>query len=251
MVDTQQQFALTEQHRQAQLTVRAQALRDFATLWPIWKGDEQSFQAFVSAVVVLVRAYRQISAAAAGAYFTAFREAAAAEGASVPTLAAAIDEAQVIASLYVTGRDGLRTALDAGQSAAEAKATVFVRTSGAVARHIANGGRETLIDSVQNDKQALGWARITDGDPCYFCLTLASRGAVYKTEQTASFEAHDHCGCTVMPVYKGSVIPDLRKWRDIYNAAQSQAETDGTLEPGPQSSKDRLNAVRRYLTANA
>lgn len=241
------QAALTEQHRQAQLAIRAQALRDFSALWPMWTGDEQSFQAFVAAVVVLVRAYRQTSVAAAAAYFDAFRIAASIEGSAAPALAAAIDEAQVMASLYVTGRDGLRSALKAGQSASEAKATVFVRTSGAVSRHIVNGGRQTLIDSVQNDPKALGWARITDGDPCYFCLTLASRGAVYKTETTADFRAHDHCGCTVMPVYKGTEIPGLQTWRDIYNAAQDAAEADGTLMPGENSTAARLRAVRHHL----
>lgn len=247
MANAQQQFALTERHRQAQLTIRAQALRDFALIWPIWKGDEQSFQEFVAAVIVLVRAYRQISAAAASAYFDAFRQAASIEGVFAPILASAIDEAQVAASIYVTGRDGLRTALDAGQSTTAAKETVFVRTSGAVTRHIANGGRQTLIDSVQNDPKALGWARITDGNPCYFCLALASRGAVYKTEQTADFRAHDHCGCTVMPVYKGTQIPGLQQWRDIYNAAQTQAEASGELMPGENSSKARLRAVRHHL----
>jgi len=241
------QATLTEQHRQAQLTIRAQALRDFAAVWPIWTGDEESFRAFVTAVVVLVRAYRQISAAAAAAYFDEFRLAASVEGSAVPALAAAIDEAQVIASLFVTGRDGIRKALAAGKSASEARATVFVRTSGAVTRHVVNGGRQTLIDSVQNDPEALGWARITDGDPCYFCLTLASRGAVYKTEQTASFEAHDHCGCTVIPVYKGTEIPGLAKWREIYNAAQNAAEADGTLMPGENSTAARLRAVRHHL----
>jgi len=250
MADTQQ-FALTEQHRQTQLAIRARALRDFALLWPIWKGDEQSFQEFVAAVVVLVRAYRQISAAAASAYFDAFRLAASIEGTAAAALASAIDEAQVVTSLYVTGQDGLRLALNAGQSAAAAKETVFVRTSGAMTRHIVNGGRQTLIDAVQNDPQALGWARITDGDPCYFCLTLASRGAVYKTEQTADFRAHDHCGCTVMPVYKGTEIPGLQQWRDIYDAAQNAGEASGLLQGGENSSKARLNAVRQYLTTNA
>lgn len=242
-------MSLTEQHRQAQLAIRAQALADFALLWPIWKGDEQSFQTFVTAVVLLVRAYKPISAAAAAAYFTAFREAAAAEGAATPKLASAIDEAQVAASLYATGRDGLRAAIDSGQNADQAKETVFIRTSGAITRHILDGGRQTLIESVQNDPKALGWARITDGDPCYFCLTLASRGPVYKSEKTADFRAHDHCGCTVMPVYKGTIVPNVEKWRSIYNAAQDQAEADGTLMPGPNSSKARLNAVRRYLAS--
>lgn len=244
MADTQ---VLTEQHRQVQLAIRAQAIQDFGRLWPIWKGDEQSFQTFVDAIVVLVRAYKPVSAAAAAAYFAAFRAAAAAEGDATAVLASAIDVARIEASLYITGRDGLRTALSAGKSAADAKATVFVRTSGTVSRHILDGGRQTLIDSVQNDKSALGWARITDGDPCYFCLTLASRGAVYKTEETADFQAHDHCGCTVMPVYKGTVIPNLKQWRDTYNAAQRDAEASGELMPGENSSKARLKAVRDHL----
>ena len=248
MADTP--FTLTEQHRQAQLAVRAQALIDFTTLWPIWKGDEQSFQTFVDAVTILVRAYRQISAAAAAAYFAAFREAADAEGVAVPTLSTAIPDAQIAASLYATGRDGLRTAVDAGQTVDEARATTFVRTSGTVTRHILDAGRGTLIDSVQNDDAAVGWARITDGHPCYFCLTLASRGAVYKTEQTADFQAHDHCACTVMPVYKGTEIPNLQQWRDTYNAAQNEGEASGLLQPGENTSAARLNAVRRHL-ANA
>lgn len=250
MADTQQQFALTEQHRQAQLQIRAQALRDFASIWPIWKGDEQSFTDFLAAIQTLVNVYRRISAAAAAAYYQAFRQVAQASGVAIPELAAEIPAAQIAASLYVTGRDGLRDALAGGQSPEGARATTFVRTSGAVTRHILDAGRQTLIDSVQKDPAAIGWARITDGDPCYFCLTLASRGAVYKSEQTADFRAHDHCACTVMPVYKGTPIPNLQQWRDTYNAAQNQGEASGLLQPGENSSAARLRAVRHYL-ANA
>lgn len=250
MADTQAQVALTEQHRQAQLQIRARALRDFATIWPIWKGDEQSFVDFIAAIQTLVGVYRQISAAAAAAYYQAFRQAAEAKGVSVPVFAGAVPPAQIAASLYVTGRDGLRTALAGGQSVEAARGTTFVRTSGAVTRHILDAGRQTIIDSVQADKQALGWARITDGNPCYFCLTLASRGAVYKSEETASFEAHDHCACTVMAVYKGTPIPNLQQWKSIYNAAQNQGEASGLLQPGENSSTERLRAVRHYL-ANA
>lgn len=40
----------------------------------------------------------------------------------------------------------------------------------------------------------LGYARVLAGEVnCAFCAMLASRGAVYKTEQTAGFEAHDNC----------------------------------------------------------
>ena len=242
---------LTQQHRQAQAQIRAQALRDFASLWPIWKGDENSFVELVTAAIALVRVYRRISAAAAAAYYQAFRQAAETAGVPATVLSSTIPDGQIATSLYVTGRDALRKALAAGQTADEAKATTLVRASGAVSRHIIDGGRQTILDSVQADKQAIGWARITDGDPCYFCLTLASRGAVYKSEQTASFEAHDHCGCTAMPVYKGTEIPDLQRWQQIYDAAQNEGEASGVLRPGENPSGARLLAVRQYLTSHA
>jgi hypothetical protein len=103
--------------------------------------------------------------------------------------------------------------------------------SGRVTRHILDGGRDTIIGSVNADKQALGWARVTDGDPCYFCLTLASRGAVYKTEQTADFQAHDHCGCTAMPLWDGTDWPATREFREIYDAAQRDGVDEGCCSP--------------------
>lgn len=243
------QTALTEQYRQAQLQIRGQALRDFTALWSIWKGDENSFTQLVAAAIALVRVYRSISAAAAASYYEAFREAAQAAGVPSTVLASAIPDGQIATSLYVTARDALRGALAAGQPAVEARSTAFVRASGAVTRHIVDGGRQTILDSVAADPEAVGWARVTDGNPCYFCLTLASRGAVYKSEQTASFQAHDHCACVAMPVYKGTVIPGLDQWKRIYNDAQNQGESNGVLQPGENSSAARLRAVRQYLTA--
>ena len=248
MADTSR---LTEQYRQTQLQIRAQALRDFTTLWPIWKGDENSFSELVSAALLLVKVYRRISAAAAAAYYEAFRSAAEAAGVPATVLSADVPDAAVTTSLYITGRDALRKALAAGQSPEAARSTTLVRASGAVTRHIIDGGRQTILDSVAADKEAIGWARVTDGDPCYFCLTLASRGAVYKSEETASFEAHDHCACIAMPVFEGTVIPGLDKWKQIYNDAQNQGESSGLLQPGENSSAARLRAVRHFLTANA
>lgn len=244
-----QATALTEQHRQAQLSVRARALRDFLLLWPLWHDDE-SFPNLVDATMPLVRSYRSISAALAAAYFDSARRVAGAEGAAAAQAAAAVNEAQVTTSLYVTGKVGHINALGAGQSPGDARKSAFVRVSGAVTRHVLEGGRDTILQSVAADPKALGWARVTDGDPCYFCLTLASRGAVYKSEATASFEAHDHCGCSAMPVWVGTQLPDqTAEWKRIYNAAQREALASGDLQHGENSSQARLNAVRRHLAA--
>jgi len=240
---------LVGQHQAAQAQIRAQAIRDFTLLWPIWQGDDNSFAQLVSASIILVRAYRQISAAAAAAFYESFRGAAEAAGVPATVLAPELPDAQIATSLYVTGRDALRKALAAGQNADAARATTLVRASGAVSRHVVDAGRQTVMDSVQADPDAIGWARVTDGDPCYFCLTLASRGADYKSEQSADFKAHDHCGCTAMPVFKGTEIPELARWRSIYNDAQNQGEASGLLNPGENSSKARLNAVRQFLAS--
>lgn len=236
---------LTEQHRQAQLQVRGQALRDFGVLWPIWRvGDDSSFTQLAAATLPLVRVYNRISASVATSYYRALRSAEQVDGQPTPRPGLVPPDGRITTSLYVTGKNATRNAVRAGQSPQGARETTLVRVSGAVTRHVLQGGREALLDSVAADEQAVGWARVTDGDPCAFCLTLASRGAVYKTEKAASFEAHDHCGCTVMPMYSDSDLPPLtERWREIYETAQRE----GFPEPGPRSSNERINAVRQHL----
>lgn len=243
--------ALTEQHRGVQLAIRAQALRDFAKIWPLWRPNApESFDQLVQASQPLVTHYSGLSAAAAASYYEAFRGAEGVTGVVTPRLAAAPAETMIRASLNATGEAAARTALAAGQPPAAVRETTLVRASGAVARHVLNGGRNTILASIQADRQAIGWVRVTDGNPCYFCLTLASRGAVYKSEQTADFQAHDHCGCVAMPLWEGTQLPDATaRYQEIYDAAQRAAVESGLLHPGENSSDARLNAVRRYLAA--
>jgi hypothetical protein len=244
---TQVEHDLTERQRRLQLVVRARSLRDLAILWPIWKiNDPASFHAFAVATIDLVRSYRQMSAAVSAAYYSAFRKAERAAGVATPSLVTAVTVEQVLASLNATGQ-AMNQPLEEGVSVEMLRQNAYVRVSGAISRHILNAGRDTILESVNADPHAIGWARVTDGDPCYFCLTLASRGAVYKNEETATFQAHDHCGCTAMPVFDGTEIPSLDKWRSIYDDAQHQGLDDGLLQHGENSSQARLNAVRRFL----
>lgn len=243
---------LTERHRQAQLQLRAHVLHDFTLIWPLWTtiNDDNSFAQLVAATLALVSGYFRLSAATAATYYQAFRTAEHVPGRATPTLATAIAEQQITTSLYVTGQVAARKALAAGQTPEQARQTALTRMSGAITRLVLDGGRQTLLGSVQADPQALGWARVTDGNPCYFCLMLASRGAVYKSEQTASFEAHDHCGCSAVPVYRGSKLPAASsEWRQLYDRAQAWGESTGVLQPGENTSADRLRALRLYLEA--
>lgn len=237
---------LTDQHRQAQAAVSALALRDFLALWPLWQGDDKSFNVLVAAAIVLIRAHHRISTSLAGAYYEAFRRAEVVGGFASPRLADPINVEQITASLNYTGRVMTRKALLAGRSPVEARETALVRTSGAVTRHVLAGGRDTIVKSTGEDPRALKWARVTRGEPCAFCAMIASRGAVFLGEDTAEFQAHDHCNCQAEPHFEGSKMPiDSARWRDLYNRAQREARKTGELERG--TSNDALNAFRRML----
>lgn len=245
MARTEAGSILTEQHHRAQIQVRARALRDFLRLWPIWRGDEESFGQMAAAAIVLVRAYHGLSATVAGSYFESFRLAERVEGEAAIRLAGPIDESKVRAGLVATGRDSVAASLEAGRSAEDARRVALTRTSGSVTRQVLTGGRETLLRTVAEDRWALGWGRVTDGNPCPFCALLASRGPVYK-EDTVDFEAHDHCTCAAMPFYEGAEWPGrAREFKDLYNRSVRQAREAGELRRG--TSNDLLNAFRRYL----
>ena len=77
----------------------------------------------------------------------------------------------------------------------------LVESSGAASRHVRAGERETLLRLVEDDVEALGWMRVTDGDPCAFCAMLASRGPIYKQGSFDRAQVHDACGCSLMPVW--------------------------------------------------
>lgn len=97
----------------------------------------------------------------------------------------------------------VRGALDNARTQAE----------GVSARLVLNTGRETTVQAVTEDRQAIAWARETRPGACSFCAMLASRFAVYKSEQTAGrsanekfigegeFKFHNHCHCIAVPVF--------------------------------------------------
>lgn len=235
---------ITEQHRRAQLAIQAQVIRDFARLWPLWEGDSTSFGQLVAATVPLVKLHHQNSSAVATAYYAAFRKAEKVAGAATPQAAPPVNEEQVVSSLYATGEAMTRKAIAAGYSPQAAMQGAVARTSGAVSRHVLNGGRDAITRSIEADGRVEAYIRITDGDPCAFCAMLAGRGGVYLTEDTASFESHDACGCTAEPFYEGSGMPERnRAFHDLYNRATREARESSDLNRG--TSNDLLNAFRR------
>lgn len=194
---------LTVQHRSAQLALRAVTLRQVLRVWPAFDPEHiaTSWPPVETALMSVIGQRRKDSATIAAGYFEAFRAAERIGGTAAPVLSA-FDvgaTARAETSLQVTGY--VTTERLTALRHPDPARTALVRVSGAVARHVLDGGRETLLASVRADRRALGWARATSGNPCSFCAMLASRGPAYG-ERTGDFQSHDHCACSLEPVYR-------------------------------------------------
>lgn len=196
-------MTLTEQHRRAQLAIRAQVLRDLAKLWPAmdWSAIDRTFPLWAAGVAALVTRYRSSSATVAGAYLRAVRFSSGLTDAPTIVLAPPIPDERLETSLRVTTAASVKANAAKGMLRDAAMAAAFVRSSGAVARMVLEGGQDTVRLSVAADPRAEGWRRVTSGRGCDFCTMLATRGGVYKAT-SATFESHDHCSCTAEPVYR-------------------------------------------------
>lgn len=160
-----------------------------------------------------------------------------------------VDDDRMTANLNATGLASYRRALRSGRSPEQARDVMTVTLTGTAQRLAQEAGREVVRGTAEADPEALGWARISDGDPCAFCAMLISRGAVYKNEQTAGRAAadtfdggspwrwHDHCGCQAIPIFDPD-DPHLVRAEELYE--QWLRETAGESGAGAR------NAWRKY-----
>ncbi len=108
-----------------------------------------------------------------------------------------LDDPDVIAELESAGRNAARSA---------DRATLLA-------------GRDLVERAGARDRRVVGWARVTDGNPCSFCAMLASRGAIYTSRQAAEVsdtslrnavgpddirKYHNGCHCQAVPVFSRS-----------------------------------------------
>lgn len=222
--------ALTRQHRRTQATIATVTSRRLTALWPLLDPNDLDLTSpgWVTASTDVVRGGYALSARAASAYYTAFRavELALPPDPILPP-ATTLNVNAVRTSFIVTGPVSIKSGTGAGRPLTQTVADSLVRALGAGQRHVVSGGRDTLTAAPTVDPVARGWARVVSGDGCAFCLMLASRGPVY-TEETADFEAHDHCSCGVEPV-----LGDGYRWPDTSIAAREQWDSLSVYADGP------------------
>lgn len=195
---------LSQAHRVAQLQLGAIAIRQLRAVWSVLDPQDLdgTFEDWLIAVVPLVETQRRSSAALASSYVTTLRSLELGLNADpfTPFLADQLDRRALTTSMLVTGPVSIRANLGR-MPLARAIDIAEGRTAASAMRHALNGGRETVLRSVKDDRRAKGWTRVASGKACSFCSMLADRGAVYGAE-SANFEAHDGCTCTAEPVYR-------------------------------------------------
>lgn len=226
-------LALAAQQRHLQLAVRASLLRKLVPTWRIMNSErlDQTLPVWLAAAIPLVQDARRTSAGVAALHLRQVRADAGVDGTVPLQFASVAPVDQLMASLTATSIATVRAAFGNGQNVTQAMNSGFVASAGAATRIALQGGRDTIIDTVQADDKAIGWERVTSGDPCAFCALLASRGGVYRGEASADFEAHDHCSCSAEPIYGGSLAPTGKaaEWDQLYQD-QAAGSSDQLLD---------------------
>ena len=118
----------------------------------------------------------------------------------------------------------------------------FLGASGSFERNILQQARKTVFHNTQ--RSGTRYARIPGPYACPFCLMLASRGAVYLTEKSATSTTnggrfHDGCHCVAIECLTQDDVPSF-----IHELKQEWNNTAGHVTTGE---KDQQRAWTHYL----
>jgi hypothetical protein len=180
---------------------------------------ESSLPAYVAGVTALVRKYATTSGAVAARYYAAERDASGIAGRVTVPIAPLpnLDEMDT----------GIRWATKGLWSEAPDVESAQSLVQGVAERGVLDTGRNTLLDAIKADRKAKGWARVIEPGACSFCILLATRGAVYRAHSftnanfkfsgPGAFKAHNHCRCTLEPVFgEYEASAEVRQWQATY-----------------------------------
>lgn len=223
--------ASADQYRRQQAMIGVVLTRDLVRLLralfnPADPGP--SWQTTRITVAALIRDRRRQSADLATRFYRDARRSAGLHGVFIPAPPTDLVEDRLLKTVDATGIATYQRSLRSGAAPPQALDRSAVTLSGSASNLALEGGRSVIDESVQADDEAIGWARVTDADPCPWCLMMASRGAVYHSEKTAGrgksshfigdgdFKWHDHCGCTAVAVWDPD-DPVLKTADDLYD----------------------------------
>lgn len=98
-------------------------------------------------------------------------------------------------------------------------------SAAAVERLLALADREAIEAAADRDPTPTRWARYASPNACAFCALNATRGPVFRSEDTAASKYHNHCRCIAVPVWSTAdydEAPFVAEWREAYlNAVEA------------------------------
>lgn len=206
---------------ESQRGVRELALRDLRAWWgTVEHLSPSEIKAEAEGVVPLIaRTYGEVSALAAADFYDAARAASTAKGRHVASFAPSGAASQAASGL------GWATApLFEGDPLAALDRAASVVDAAAL-----QDGRDTIIHNSVRDRSRPRWARVTVGKTCAFCIMVASRGAVYRSAETAGRDFHAKCDCEPVPSWDyGKDLPpsyDEGGLYGLYDRARANADS--------------------------
>lgn len=184
---------------------------------------DASFPTYLRSALALVSAGRGLAVKTATDYFGAAKRGSGFDEA-IPALGAPkLDIYGATQALLMTGPVSIRKQLSTGVGLIAAMDSAKKQTLAVGKRLTLEASRDHLIRLTKEDDKALGWSRVSDGQPCHFCAMLLSRGPVYTSKSTARFKAHNGCGCSARPFFEGDKdegwSPDQRALRELWDKA--------------------------------
>jgi hypothetical protein len=190
-------------------------------------------------VPMLVDRYGDLAATVAADWFEELREKAGARGRFTAVLA----EVPPAESIRANARWSITPLFGTppeGASVADGRAAL-ARLTQVLDRQAMQAGRDTVALSVEHDPAHARWARVPTGaETCAFCLMLASRGAEYRTRDTADGgRYHAECDCVPTPVWDGDPYPAGYDPDALYERYQAARDAAGSGSPNAILSKLR------------
>jgi hypothetical protein len=211
-------------------------------------NPDRGWARLLAELIALIRGGRSISEELAMAFYRHLREMEEVEGQEPPSPNVPFPENAVVGSMIYTGPRMAKAIGRRERSASgpEIAQRVGVMVGRSAMRHTLNAGRRVIQGTVLRDEYAVGWARITDSDPCDFCRMLATRGPVYKSARTAGrtdlHRYHDGCACSVVPLFR---TPENLGARQIEAPGRRRrgSQQQSRSRRGPDGMTDRQRAV--------
>lgn len=186
---------------QANNNIVAAAQRDLeAIMARVDQGDPAAtLAALKAAVPALVERYGDAAAAAAADWYDDIRPT------GLPRYSSTVGDNYPVEAVE-------QRVASAGVHVANGNPGRFLQVmSTSLDKFVKQSSRNTIVKNGQRDPWKPRFARVPSGSTtCGFCLMLASRGAVYLTQESAGqmTQFHGECDCQIVPIGPNDPLPD-------------------------------------------